>query len=48
MCPVEVCVSLSDRDHLCQVETEPTKVLLLHSECKLWPAVSDGKTTYPP
>ena len=32
----EVCASLSDRDHLRKVETEPTKVLLLDSEHKLW------------
>ena len=32
----EVCASLSDRDYLRKVETEPTKVVLLDSECKLW------------
>lgn len=32
----EVCASLSDRDYLRKVETEPTKCLVLDSEHKLW------------
>ena len=32
----EVCASLSDRDYLRKVETEPTKVVVLDSEHKLW------------
>lgn len=32
----EVCASLSDRDYLRKVETEPTKLLVLDSEHKLW------------
>lgn len=32
----EVCASLSDKDYLRKVETEPTKVLVLDSEHKLW------------
>jgi hypothetical protein len=32
----EVCASLSDRDYLRKVETEPTKLLVLDSEHRLW------------
>lgn len=32
----EVCASLSDRDYLRKVETEPTKLLMLDSDHKLW------------
>lgn len=32
----EVCASLSDRDYLRKVETEPTKLLILDSDHKLW------------
>ena len=32
----EVCASLSDRDYLRKVETEPTKLLVLDSENRLW------------
>ena len=35
-CQFEVCASLSDRDYLRKVETEPTKLLVLDSEHKLW------------
>lgn len=32
----EVCASLSDRDYLRKVETEPTKLVVLDSEHRLW------------
>ena len=43
----EVCASLSDRDYLRKVETEPTKLLVLDSEHKLWVWEPTRRGSYP-